>query len=327
MGEFELIARLVRDLPALGRAYLGPGDDCAILKPARTLELLTIDSMVEGVHFKVGWAPPEVLGARALAVSVSDVAAMGGVPRVCVVNLGVPRDLAVAFLTRLYRGLGTAARTAGVEVAGGNVTRAGALSITIALLGKLTGAPLRRDRARPDDEIYVTGSLGDAAAGWRILAGRLRTGREARRFLVDRFLRPPDRTAAGLRLARIRPVPAAIDLSDGLLQDLGHILERSGVGAELSTDALPRSQAYRAALGDDPALALTGGEDYELLFCVRPGHSAAELSRRLGVRVSRVGRIVAGGGLSLDGRPVGAQPLGWDQLRTPSRRGRVRVAG
>jgi thiamine-monophosphate kinase len=320
-GEFHLIERLLKRLGPGRCATLGPGDDCAILPPAHARQLLTIDSMVEDVHFKLAWGTPEALGARALTVNLSDIAAMGGKPTVCVVNLAVRDGLGMRFFDRMYEGLRKAAAHAEVEVVGGNITRAGALAITIALLGEVRGAALRRDRARPGDTIYVTGTLGDAAAGLRILSRRLHAGAAARKFLVNRFLQPAARLKAGLALARIKPAPAAIDLSDGLWQDLGHILERSGAGAEIDAGALPLSAAYRATIGDDPALALGGGEDYELLFCLRHAVAAPALTRRLGVRVSRIGRITSSGtAVLLDARGSvrsGAPPLpGWDQLRS-----------
>ena len=323
-GEFHLIERLLGRLGPGRRAILGPGDDCAILPPVRARQLLTIDSLVEDVHFRVAWTTPEALGARALTVNLSDIAAMGGKPTVCVVNLAVRDGLGVRFFERMYTGLGSTARQSRVEVVGGNVTRASALTVTIALLGEVRGGALRRDAARAGDAIYVTGTLGDAAAGLGILSGRLRARGAARKFLADRFLQPVARVAAGQRLARIKPTPAAIDLSDGLWQDLGHVLERSRVGAEIDAAALPLSEAYRAVLGGDPTLALGGGEDYELLFCLREPRPAAALTRSLGVPVSRIGRVTASGkavlinasGAALrDGAPALA---GWDQLRSQS---------
>jgi thiamine-monophosphate kinase len=321
-GEFHLIERLLGRLGPGRRAILGPGDDCAILPPIRARQLLTIDSMVENVHFRLEWITPEKLGARALTINLSDIAAMGGRPTVCVVDLAVRSGLGVRFFERMYQGLGAAAARAGVEVVGGNVTRANALAVTIALLGEVRGAALRRCAARPGDTIYVTGTVGDAAAGLRILSGRLRARGAVRKFLVDRFLQPAARVAAGLRLARIKPAPAAIDLSDGLWQDLGHVLERSGVGAEIDAGALPLSAAYRAALGGDPTLALGGGEDYELLFCMRAPRAASALTRSLGVRVSRIGRVTSSGRAVLTNASgaalrAGAPALaGWDQLRS-----------
>lgn len=323
-GEFELIERLLARVSPSRRAILGPGDDCAILRPTRARQLFTIDSVVEGVHFRLAWGTPEELGARSLTVNLSDIAAMGGVPTVAVVNLAVRRGLGTAFFERLYKGLGTAASAANVEVVGGNVTRAQEVSITIAMLGEVRGSALRRDAARPGDTIYVSGTLGDAGAGLRILSGRMRARGAARDFLIGRLLRPTARLAAGQRLAQIRPAPAAIDISDGLWQDLGHILERSGVGAEVDSAALPLSGAYRAVVGNDPALALGGGEDYELLFCLRREIPAAALTRRLGVLVTRIGRVTPSRGARLVGAAGAARrgaPAvgGWDQLRSRPR--------
>ncbi len=314
-GEFELIERLCARLPASRRTILSIGDDCAILSARRARQLFTIDSMVEGVHFNCAWGTPEQIGARALAVNLSDIAAMGGTPTACVVNLAVGAGVAVRFLDRLYAGLAGEARRAGVDIVGGNITTARQLSITIALLGDAPTRPLRRDAARVGDEIFVTGTFGDAAAGWRILAGQLRARGSVRSYLVRRYLAPVARLEAGRRLAKIRPSAAAIDVSDGLWQDLSHILERSRVGAEIDPAAIPVSRAYRAVVGDDRSLALGGGEDYELLFCLRPGHSPARLSRRLGIRVARIGRILRGSSAAIVG---GGAPkiTGWDQLKS-----------
>jgi thiamine-monophosphate kinase len=320
-SEFELIARLSAGIHLSRRTILGVGDDCAIVSRPRGQTLFTIDSMVENIHFDLRWCPPQPLGARALAVNLSDIAAMGGRPTACVVNLGVREGVTSRTLERIYSGLRDAAREASTDIVGGNVTRARELSITIALLGEVGPGVMRRDAARPGDEIFVTGTLGDAALGWRLLAGKLkarsaaRKNRAATKYLVERFLRPQARLYAGQRLAALRPAPAAIDVSDGLMQDLGHILERSGVGAEIDASRIPLSPAYRALMGGDLVHALTGGEDYELIFCVKPGHSESELSRRLRVGARRIGTIVRGKRLRVigDSAPIVA---GWDQLRS-----------
>ena len=336
LQEFELIARLCAKLPQSRRTILGVGDDGAVLAPRRAPQLITIDSMVEDVHFKRAWTTPEALGARALTVNLSDVAAMGGVPTTCVVNLAVSPGLDYRFFERLYAGLRQAALAARVDVVGGNVTRAKQLAITIALSGEVGDGVMRRDQARVGDAIYVTGTLGDAALGLRILQGSIKARGAKRAFLLKRFLAPTARLAAGRKLARLRPVPAAIDLSDGLWQDLGHLLAASRVGAELAAETLPLSPAYRVVTGGDPTLALTGGDDYELLFCTRTELSAAMLARRLGVPVTRIGRIVKrrGARLFAHGRLIAEAPPargskraraslpdlqlrldGWDQLR------------
>jgi thiamine-monophosphate kinase len=316
-SEFELIARLSTGIRLSHRTILGIGDDCAVVSRPHGQLLFTIDSIVENVHFDLRWGTPEALGARALAVNLSDIAAMGGRPTACVVNLGVREGITSRTLERIYSGLRKAAREASTDIVGGNITRARELSITIALIGEAGSGVMRRDAARVGDEIFVTGTLGDAALGWRILAGKLKAkkNRAATKYLVERFLSPHARLYAGQRLATLRPTPAAIDVSDGLMQDLGHILERSGVGAEIDASRIPVSPAYRALMGDDLQHALTGGEDYELIFCVTAGHSESELSRRLRVGVHRIGKIVRGKRLNVIGAsaPIVA---GWDQLRS-----------
>jgi thiamine-monophosphate kinase len=318
LGEFELIARLCAPLRKPRRVLLGPGDDCAIIAASPKPLLVTIDSMVEGVHFNLDWGTPGMLGAKALAVNLSDIAAMGGSPTVCVVNLAIRPGLETRFFDQLYRGLAKAAAQAGVAVAGGNITRASELALTVALLGEVEGQALRRDSARPGDKIYVTGTVGDAALGLRILQKKLSAAGSARQHLVKRFLQPTAQVTAGLKLARIKPPAAAIDISDGLWQDLGHVLECSGVGAKVDSAALPLSAAYRQVYGNNCDLALSGGDDYELLFCLRARISEADLSRRLGIHVRCIGEITQDKrALLLNGSSASAivPNHGWDQLR------------
>ncbi len=253
--------------------------------------------------------------------SLSDIAAMGGRPTAAVVNLAVRVGISTRTLERIYAGLRNAAREASTDIVGGNITRARELSITIAIIGEVRGAALRRDAARAGDVVFVTGTLGDAALGWRILAGKLKAqgnakkDSAARKYLVERFIHPSARLYPGQRLAALRPAPAAIDVSDGLMQDLGHILERSGVGAEIDASRIPISPAYRSLMGGDLEYALIGGEDYELIFCARSGYGESALSRRLRVPVRRIGTIVRGKQVKLIGAsaPIHA---GWDQLRS-----------
>jgi thiamine-monophosphate kinase len=317
-GEFELIARLCANLPQARRVILGPGDDCALVSPSRKPQLITIDSMVEGVHFALRWGNPAMLGARALNINLSDIAAMGGSPTICVINLAIRQGLKTEFFDELYRGLRGAAASARVSIVGGNISRASELAVTVALMGEVDGAPMRRDSARPGDRIYVTGTVGDAALGLRILQNKVRAKGRARDYLVSRFLQPTPQLAAGRKLARIKPPPAAIDVSDGLWQDLGHILERSRVGARLLSTALPLSTAYRQVYGDNCNLALNGGDDYELIFCLRARISEADLSRRLGVAVRCIGEITRDKQallVSATGEEAPASEHGWDQLR------------
>ncbi len=313
-----MIARLCANLPNGRRVLLGPGDDCALLAASTKAQLITIDSMVEGVHFKLEWGTPAMLGARALSINLSDIAAMGGNPTFCVVNLAIRPGLGTRFFDELYAGLAKTATVAGVSVAGGNITRATELAITIALMGEVENGPLRRDSARPGDKIYVTGTLGDAALGLRILQKKVAARGRQRDHLVKRFLEPTPQLAIGRKLARLKPTPAAIDISDGLWQDLGHLLQRSGVGGRVFSEALPLSEAYRQVYGDNCDLALSGGDDYELLFCASTAISDAQLRRRLGMDVRCIGEITREKEALLVSATGQAQPVhghGWDQLR------------
>ena len=316
-GEFELIERLVKGLRLTRRTILGPGDDCAILASSKRPQLFTIDSMLEGVHFRLEWGAPEKLGAKSLSVNLSDVAAMGGTPTACVINLAIREGLDVRFFDRLYKGIREVAERYDTDVVGGNITRADRLAITVALLGEASRGVTRRDLARAGDDIFVTGTVGDSSAGLAILSGKLVARGPQRKFLIERHLNPTPRIEAGLALAGIHPTPAAIDISDGLLQDLGHILERSRVGAEIDAAAIPVSSSYRAVMGDDLTLALGGGEDYELLFCARRGLSEPALTKALRVPVRRIGRIIKGAQTLVRGKEGALVPKlrGWDQLR------------
>jgi thiamine-monophosphate kinase len=293
VGEFGLIARIERLARGVrGRGVeLGIGDDAALLRPRRGENVvLTTDASVEGVHFRFGAEPPARIGRRALLANLSDLAAMGARPWAFSVALAAPPGLEAAVALALVRGAVAEGAAHGCPLVGGNVTRAPRTSLTIAALGTVrAGRELRRSAARAGDRLLVTGTLGAAALDRRRAAagdGRLRR-------------RPIARVAAGLALARLPGAGACIDLSDGLLADLRHLCAASKVGAELDFAALPRPAGFAAAcrgVGADPAaLLLAGGEDYELLFTVRPGAPAAPaLARRLAVPVREIGRITAG---------------------------------
>ena len=289
LGEFGLIDRIARAAgrSARARVVLGIGDDAAVLRLRRGEDaVLTTDALVEGVHFRWRSESPAHIGFRAMVAAVSDLAAMGARPLGVTVALAAPPHLALTRVDGVVRGLLEAARRFDAPLVGGNVTRARATALTLAALGGVErGRALTRAGARPSDRIFVTGTLGDAA----LAVARMARG-GARRHL------PEPRLAAGRALTRLRGVGACIDVSDGLIADLGHLLRASGVGAEIDVSRLPRSRRFEGGcrrLGLDALrLALTGGEDYELLFTLRPGGpSSVSLRNRLGVRVSEIGRI------------------------------------
>lgn len=306
MDEFSLIRRyfegLTRAPPDL---VLGIGDDCALLQPAAG-EVLTVttDTLVAGRHFPADTAPADI-GWKALAVSLSDLAAMAATPRWFVLALSVP-ETSEAWLSAFAAGLKAMAESSGIALAGGDTTR-GPLSITVTAIGSVPpGQALRRAGARVGDTICVTGTLGDAAlaltrtafASLRELDERLPCALNEHddRWLRSRLDRPSPRLGAGLALRGL--AHAAIDLSDGLAGDLGHILEASGVGAEIEAARLPMSESF-SRLADEPArlaLQAAGGDDYELCVCIAPAQLEAAQAR-LDLPLTAIGRITAEPGL------------------------------
>ena len=310
MGEFELISRFFDRGPAR-RSELGVGDDCAILRaqaPGTTLAVAT-DMLVVGRHFLPA-ADPESVGHKALAVNLSDLAAMGARPLAFTLALALP-EADEHWLAGFAAGMFALADRHECELIGGDTTR-GPLNVCITVLGELpVGAALRRDRAEPGDDLWVSGELGGAA-----LAVRL--GDAAPPAERARLDRPQPRVALGLALRHL--ARAAIDVSDGLVGDLGHVCDRSRVGAEVDWPAVPLAPGLAQAEGQDlPALALAGGDDYELLFSAAPENrsSIEALAGPLGLRLSRIGRVVAGQGVRvLDerGRPMATALHAYDHF-------------
>ncbi|MDQ4106050.1 MAG: thiamine-phosphate kinase [Actinomycetota bacterium] len=267
MREFDVIRRISDGLPDAPPEVLVPvGDDCAVLSLGGTTWAAAADMLVSGHHFR-DWASPEDVGYKAVAVNVSDVAAMGAEPRFVLTSGGAP-EAETTF--RCFRGVLEACEDFGVYPLGGDTTRAGALTVDVSILGQFTHPPVLRSGARDGDLLAVTGELGASAAGFLALEGG---GREPER-LVRKHLRPEPRVGAGRIAARLG-ARAMIDLSDGLASDVRHICERSGVGCRVELERLPvagDTREYVASLGEDPArLAATAGEDYELLIAAPEG--------------------------------------------------------
>ncbi len=300
MTEFELIQKYFAAQPvSRDDVVLGIGDDAAVLAPPAGKHLVvTTDSMIEGVHFTPE-TEPESLGYRALAVNLSDLAAMGAEPAWFFLNLTLPK-IDETWVEAFCRGMFSLAREFNVQLVGGNTTR-GSLSITIEAQGLISeGEAIRRAGAKPGDGIYVTGTLGDAALALRHRLGRHSLPVADYDVLKPRLDRPTPRVREGMALRRI--ASSAIDVSDGLLADLGHIAEASGVGALVVRDHVPLSETYRRHLhevGWDHALS--GGDDYELLFTA-PAHAGRDLQRlltRFGVGISQIGEMVSGDGVTV----------------------------
>ena len=297
LGEFELIDRFFTR-PAR-RATLGVGDDCALLQPTAGATLaVSTDMLVEGRHF-LPTVPPERLGHKSLAVSLSDLAACGARPLAFTLALALPRA-DEAFLAGFAHGLFALADREACELIGGDTTR-GPLSICITIFGELpAGAALLRSGARPGDDLYVSGTLGDARVALEAFRGTVALGESAFRQVRQAMELPTPRNGLGVRLRGL--ATSAIDVSDGLVGDLGHILRRSGVGAVVDVDALPRSAVLAALPAEvQRECLLAGGDDYELLFTALPSHrdAVAGAGAAVGTAVTRIGRIEAGAALRL----------------------------
>lgn len=315
MDEFELIRRYFTQLTEpRDDVALGIGDDAALLRPPRGHEVVvTTDTLVAGRHFPDD-TDPQAIGWKALAVNLSDLAAMGAAPRWFTLALTL-RMADPDWLAGFAAGLGALAREAGVALVGGDTTQ-GALSITITAMGTVpAGKAVRRSGAKPGDAICVTGTLGDAALALRL--GQAEGRGEARSANLEklslRLNRPAPRVAVGKALRGL--AHAAIDLSDGLAGDLSHILEASEVGAEVRANKLPMSPAFKALSEPDARLALqvSGGDDYELCVCLPPAE-VATLRKKLDVPLTEIGRVVKGKDLTvLDarGKKIAIQPYGY----------------
>ncbi len=320
MTEFELIDHLRNRLGLRNpQTQLGIGDDAALLRVNQGSIAAAVDTLVAGVHFPAGTAAAD-LGWKSLAVNLSDLAAMAATPRWALLALTVP-EVDKSWIDDFADGWAALACTNGIELIGGDTTR-GPLTISVTVLGEVDGQPLLRSAANAGDDLYVSGNLGEAAAGLALLQQRLNASGSAtdRAQLVARLNRPQPRCGLGLALGL--HASAAIDVSDGLLSDAAHLLRASGLAATLDLGQLQPSPALAAVIADPNAqqhCMLNGGDDYELLFTAPPG-SAADIARvaaDTGTKVCRIGRVHQGtpGLIYAAGsdQPLVAQ--GWDHFR------------
>lgn len=315
-SEFDLIKRFFTR-PAPG-AELGVGDDAALLRLAPGMELaISTDMLVAGRHFLPD-TDPYLLGHKALAVNLSDMAAMGATPRWATLSLALPQ-VDESWLAAFSQGFFDLAGRHGVDLVGGDTT-GGPLNLCITILGEVPiGRALRRDGAREGDDIWVSGTLGGAALGLRHLLGAAGLPPGAAASCLDALYRPMPRLALGQALLGV--ASSAIDVSDGFLADLGHLLERSGLGAEVEMARLPAHAAVASRL-DDPAVGqclLAGGDDYELCFSAPPDQASGVLAAGAlaGVSVTRVGRMTRTGGLRIlggDGQVISIEKGGYDHF-------------
>jgi len=309
----------------------GPGDDAAAIEPVRgALEVLTTDAQIEGVHFDRRFVPPDAIGHRALAVNLSDLAAMGARPRAALLSLALPASLELVSFDGILDGLLALAARHGVALVGGNITSiSGPLVVDVTAIGTVHRRKmLTRAGARAGDAVFVTGTLGDAAAGLRRLQAAQSTsgaaGATDLQEQVARYLRPEPRVRAGMLLGRNRAASSCIDLSDGLADGVRQISDASSVGIVLDAEAIPIADRLRkgpAQDGPDPFdLALRGGDDLELLFTSRPSQPGRlrAVRRQLGdLPITRIGTVTKSRELLIrDERGLRELPAGYEHFRS-----------
>jgi thiamine-monophosphate kinase len=310
LGERELVAAIRKDFsrPRNG-LVLGIGDDAAVIQGRGGRFLLTTDLLIEDVHFITALHPARLLGRKALNVNISDIAAMGGRPRFALLGLALRPNLATDWVKQFFAGFKEAANECDVALVGGDISASKIIAVSVTLLGE-GNRIIRRSGAKPGDLIYVSGSLGDAAAGFRLLRQGYKLGSNKKNAgLLRAFLDPAPQVALGLALSRRRMATSMIDTSDGLSVDLFHLCEESGTGAEIELRRLPLSPAIRYFETKPELLALHGGEDYQLLFSVDPKNSGrlSVLSKRFPIH--RIGRMRRGKGLFLVDEKGQERPL------------------
>lgn len=307
IGEFGLIARVVARLAGGPEALLGPGDDGALVAAPDGRVVASTDVLVEGRHFRRDWCGAADIGHRAAAANLADIAAMGAKPTALLVALCAPSDLAVDWAEELAGGLADEAALVGAAVVGGDMSSSPTLTVAVTALGDLGGLPpVLRSGAHPGDVLALAGRTGFAAAGYTILSRGFRTPKA----LVEAYRRPEVPYAAGPVAAR-HGATSMIDVSDGLLQDLGHVATASVVGIDVRTDAFsvpPQMRDAASALGLDPyQWLLAGGEDHALAATFPPGEPLPEGWREIGT-------VHDGSGVTVDRKPWSG-PTGWDHFR------------
>ena len=297
---------------------VGIGDDAAVLRTSDGKDLVACcDLMVEDVHFRRAWAPPKLIGRKALAVTLSDIAAMGSVPKFAMISVAFPRDCSAEFVDEMFEGIFEMADSCGVSIVGGDTSSSpDSLFVDTTLIGECErGRAVTRSGAQVGDMICVTGDLGASALGVTLLERGVRfrndepggeTSERMRWQAVRKHLAPVPRLQLGAALGERGLATAMIDISDGLSTDLSHVLEESRVGAVIRAGSIPIAKCVEFLAGsstiDSLQLALDGGEEYELLFTARRDLKAAveELASELGTSIATIGEVVVGGGIQLE---------------------------
>lgn len=330
IGEFKLIEILAemvkqardKEAPSWQNLIMGIGDDTAVWRGDTSTQLATVDSFVQGVHFTTDIFPWEEVGWKALAVNLSDIAAMGGSPRYALVALSLPGDTDVEDVMALYRGMLDLAKQSGVAIAGGNISSAPVVVIDVTVFGNAegkSGQVLTRSAARPGDVVAVTGYPGTASAGFEVLKNQPGLDPGVTSFLTRAFLHPVPRLVEGRVLLR-ENVRAAIDISDGLVADLRHICQMSKVGARVNVDSVPIHPLVKSSFKDRSlVLALSGGEDYELLFTARRD-IVEKVKAKVSCPVTVIGEVTKENAgevvlVGQKGETVVPEGMGWDHFK------------
>ncbi len=315
LPEKALIARIRRAVRNKAAIITGIGDDCAILRiPTGHEALVTTDFSLEGIHFRRDWHPPDAIGHRCLARGLSDIAAMGGIPLAAFLSLALPENLPQKWVDEFMRGLLRLAKQHDVSLAGGDTAQSPSrVMADIIVLGSTPpGKAIRRSGARPGDKIYVTGTLGGAAAALEMQ----RAGKKLHPRSFPHYFYPEPRVRIGKYLREHSLASAMIDSSDGLSTDLAHICEESGVGAEIDAKLIPRATIGKSSRRVDMNFALHGGEDYELIFSARPEKRVP--ARIAGVQVTEIGHILKSKKVILidaTGERKELNPEGWEHFQ------------
>ncbi len=331
LGEFGLIDLLAKMVGSTQgkqpspsqQPILGIGDDAAAWQGDAQIQLATVDSFIQDVHFSLDITPWQELGWKALAVNLSDIAAMGGAPRYALVSLALPGHTEVDGVATLYGGMIELAQQFGVAIVGGDTSSAPLVAITITIFGSASNQNqhiLTRSAAEVGDKIAVTGHLGAAAAGWEMLSKQFQFDLQATTRLKQAFLHPHPRIAEGQLLVS-QGAKAAIDISDGLISDLNHICQASRVGARIKADCIPIEPAVKNNFGDRAlGLALSGGEDYELLFTAS-AEVIDKVTKAAPCPITVIGDIVADNKsmttlVDSKGEPISIPEKGWEHFTT-----------
>jgi thiamine-monophosphate kinase len=322
IGEFGLIDRLGKMISAAKADRFSPdlligiGDDCAAWKCSGKIQLATVDSMVEGVHFTTGTATWRETGWKSLAINLSDIAAMGGIPKYALINLALPQDMDAENVFLLYEGILDLAVQTKTAIAGGNISGANQVSITVTVIGEsINGQILKRSTARPGDAIAVTGWPGSAAGGLAMLTQKLKLNKKDAEYFRTAFLHPVPRIKEGQALVK-GGIITAIDTSDGLLSDLRHICAASEVTARINSGDVPVHDLLKKYFKEKALeMALTGGEDYQLLFTGKTD-LVNKIKKQLEIPVNIIGEIRGGQPGKIEiidaaGNPLGVNKTGW----------------